>query len=657
MLNLNIAHTGLQASQLAMDTVANNIANADTEGYHRQVTALQERTPQLVQNMLLGSGVELDRIERAYSQIIENSLTANLSERSAAAATLEIVRQVESLLTPGSGSLPERVQVFFNELERLSANPDDRVQREIVLRSAVNMTSQLRTTMEGLAQLRGNVAAEIRSLVDGVNAKSGQIAELNQQVYSALARGLQPNDQLDLRGQMVNELAEVMDAELAEQGEAHSVVLLGGGTMMIGQRGINLQVTQDQAGNLTITEQGADEPLRIEGGRLAGLLAAHNTVIRDYEDRLQAFATALMTAFDRAHATGLGLNGPFDSLRSQRSIGDVTAPLDQAGALLPIEAGQLSISITDQATGERRTESLMIDPATQSLQDIATALSGIAHLEAIADSQSGTLAIVADAGYAFDFAGRLDTAADASAVTGTSRVSLSGSYTGTANDRLTFRAVGSGTIGVTEGLTVEVRNAAGSVLGTFDVGAGYEAGTSVHVVDGVRVTFTAGTLNAGDVFSTPVVADGDTSGLLAALGLNSFFVGAGASNIEVNSWLQEDSRRLATSHTGEPGDTRNLTRLVGVRYEQLTPLGSLTPEGFLASVTTAIGDQVRSAELVDEHVELLGQQLEAERDRYSGVDPNEEMIRMLHLQRAFQAAAKVITVAKQMMDELSQVIG
>jgi flagellar hook-associated protein FlgK len=657
MLNLGIAYSGIQASQLAMDTVAHNIANADTPGFHRQVALLDERAPQLIQNMLLGAGVELDSIQRAQSQIIETSLTANLSERSAATATLEVLRQIESLLTPGSGSLHDRVQGFFNELERLSANPDDRVQREIVLRSASNLTAQIRSTMEELAQLRGNVAAEIRSLAESINDRSGPIAELNQTVFSALARGMQPNDQLDLRDQMVNELAEIIDVEIAQQGDAHSIVLLGGGAAMIGQFGVTVEVAQDQAGNLVIRQPGADEPLRVQGGRLAGLLAAYNDVIPDYEQRIQAFATSLMAAFDGAHATGLGTAGPFASLRGQRTVDDVTVPLAQAGAVLPVQRGELSISITEQATGQRQTISLAIDPATQSLQDIAAALSSIAHLEAIADPQSGALAIVVDSGYAFDFAGRLDTAPDASAVTGTSRATLSGAYTGTANDRLTLQVVGSGTVGLTPGLTVEVRNAAGDLLASLDVGAGYEAGTSLEIADGVRVAFGAGTLNAGGAFSTTVVADGDTSGLLAALGLNTFFTGGGASTIEVNPWLQEDSERLATSHTGQPGDIRNLLRLIGVRDQESSSLDSLTPEAFLASVTTAIGDEVRSAGLVEENVQLLGQQLEAERDRYSGVDPNEEMVRMLQLQRTFQASAKVITIASELMAELLQTVG
>jgi flagellar hook-associated protein FlgK len=299
---------------------------------------------------------------------------------------------------------------------------------------------------------------------------------------------------------------------------------------------------------------------------------------------------------------------------------------------------------------------LTIDPTTDSLQDVAAALSAIDHLQAAVDSQTGTLQIWADPGFAFDFAGRLDPTPDPSAITGSARPAISGRFSGSANAAWTFDVVGSGSVGVTPGLTVEVRDAAGSLLASLDVGRGYEAGTGLTIADGVQVAFSAGTLNAGDAFAITAVAQPDTSHLLVALGLNTFFAGTDASSIAVHPLLLQAPELLAVARSGQSGDVDNLLRLIAARDTKLATLSAQTPEEFLAWTTGTVGDRVRSAELVFDQVELLGQQLDAERSSYSAVDPNEEMVRLVQLQQAFQAAAKLITVANETMAELLQTI-
>ncbi len=523
MLDLSIAYSGLRVSQLAMNVAANNIANVNTPGYHRQVVRPVEASPQEIANLLLGSGVDLEQIQRLRHQLLESALTANLSEQKSAAAGLEILQQVEALLSPGSGSLQDRVETFFNELERLTARPDDDLQRAIVIRSAEAMTSAIRSLMDGFGSLRNGVAAEAQSLVDTINARAVEISDLNNQIGQALARGLQPNDQLDRRDQLVNELAEIIDAEVARQGANHDVVVLGAGTAIIGEKPVPLQLSRDPAGQLELRQPGWDDPVHAVGGRLAGLLAAHNEMLARFENQIQTFTASLVQAMDRVHATGLGLTGPLTELRGSRSVTDVAAPLSTAGLAFPVSRGELFFSVTNLTSGQRQGFSLGVDPETQSLQDVAAAISALPHLQGIVDTATGMLTIQAESGFAFDFAGRLDTSPDASAVSGTARATLSGAYQGASNDTWTFQVLGGGSVGVTSGLQVAVRNTAGDLVATLNVGKGYEAGTRLEVADGVQIAFGPGTFNAGDAFSTRVASEGDTSGILAALGLNTFF--------------------------------------------------------------------------------------------------------------------------------------
>src|SRR5262249_10266481 len=150
-------------------------------------------------------------------------------------------------------------------------------------------------------------------------------------------------------------------------------------------------------------------------------------------------------------------------------------------------------------------------------------------------------------------------------ITGTFGVQLGGHFTGQQNDMYTYRVVGSGTVGVTTGLALEVRNAAGSLLGSFNIGDGYAAGSALTSANGVTVTLSAGTANDGDTFSSAVVAQPDAGNLLPALGLNSFFDGADAASIQVRSVLLSNPAQLAISQTGQPGDGANLQQIAALR--------------------------------------------------------------------------------------------
>src|SRR5690606_35822548 len=109
---------------------------------------------------------------------------------------------------------------------------------------------------------------------------------------------------------------------------------------------------------------------------------------------------------------------------------------------------------------------------------------------------------------------------------------IGGDYTGKVNDRYTFVAAGDGEIGVTPGLQVHVLDGNGQRVATLDVGAGYD-GQPLEVAHGVEVAFSAGQVSAStnQAFALDVLADPDTSDVLASLGLNTLFTGSTASDL------------------------------------------------------------------------------------------------------------------------------
>lgn len=649
MLNSFTAVSALRANAIALNTVANNIANANTPGYHKQSVLMTELPPNLVSNLQVGTGVKVQSIRRSYSELTERALTSNASELAASDARLATLNQIESVFTPGPGSLTDRTQKFFDELERLSANPGDVTQRGIVLRGAEALTDELHSSLSQLGRIKSSLRTEAEQLVRDLNSKADEIASLNKQIRIAEGGGANANDLRDRRDQLTNELAGIVDAELSTSGGGRGSVLLADRTLLIGERSVSLGIATSPEGETILVNAASGEQVPLTGGRLAGLFESINKIVPEFEAQLNEFSNGLIQQFNQTHATGVGASGPYDLLFGGRAVGDVSVPLAETQTDFPIAAGELTVTVTDAATGERRNTRLTIDPETQSLDDLAALLNGVDHLEASVNSSSRKITLRAETGFGFDFTGQLETTPDLTAVTGTSLPQLAGRYSGTQNDSFTFTVVGTGNVGVTDGLSVEVRNGNGDLLNTLDLGSTYAPGTDVEVSDGVRVSFGAGTLAAGDSFDASAIANSDTSGVLSALGLNEFFSGVSASDIEVDSALLNDPRRLAAARSTRPGDNDNVDRLITLRDEKLLRDGTRAFEGFLTETLGNIGDQVRDASLESDSLKASQQRITAEREAYSGIDPNEELVDLLKYQRAFEAASKTLSVMDELM--------
>jgi flagellar hook-associated protein 1 FlgK len=145
---------------------------------------------------------------------------------------------------------------------------------------------------------------------------------------------------------------------------------------------------------------------------------------------------------------------------------------------------------------------------------------------------------------------------------------------------------------------------------------------------------------------------GDSSGLLATMGVNTFWTGHGAATMDVNPVILADERLLATGKTTASGDTDNLLEMIALREQSVAASGTKTFDEFYRSVVGRLGTE---AQRVNDRQALhsdLAMRLENERQAVSGVSLDEEMTRMIQFQRAYQAAARVITVSDAMLDTL-----
>ncbi len=186
------------------------------------------------------------------------------------------------------------------------------------------------------------------------------------------------------------------------------------------------------------------------------------------------------------------------------------------------------------------------------------------------------------------------------------------------------------------------------------MGTGYGAGERFEVGDGVSLMLGGGTVVAGDSFTVPMVSNPDETGILSALGINSLFAGSEPGLFTVRNELRQNPERLASSATGLPGDAVNIASMATLRDVRVDTLGGRTFVEELADVTAESGLYVRAAESQSTQLQAFQARLQADRDAISGVDINQEMLEMMQTQRAYQAAAKYLSTADQMLEDLFQ---
>jgi flagellar hook-associated protein 1 FlgK len=162
----------------------------------------------------------------------------------------------------------------------------------------------------------------------------------------------------------------------------------------------------------------------------------------------------------------------------------------------------------------------------------------------------------------------------------------------------------------------------------------------------------AGELRLDAAAGFKVTFSEDSSGALAALGVNTFFTGTTAADISVRADLVADPSRLSTGGlvNGEPVDNAAALAVLAGRDGPIAALGNQTLGEFWDATTQGVGTRAASAKNAADAATLVSENLQAQRDSVSGVSVDEESINLITYQRQFQASARFISV----VDELTQ---
>ena len=662
MGSFEIGISGLQAAQTALEVIGNNIANAATEGYHRQEVELRPVDDLYTDGFLIGQGVELEAIVRQYNRFIEEQIVSqesNIAQLTKELEGLSILESAFGELT--TAAISTAIDDFFNSLHQLSERPTEVVYQNEVITCAESLAYQLRNLGSTISDLEERVYSEAQTAVEKVNILGSQIAELNGNIYMNSVKGNDVGNMCDQRDQLITELSRLVGiTTYARDYNVVDVVVLDT-PLVIGEIALELQIGLVANGeNFDLGIAPADTTLyntQLTGGELGGLFRLRNELIRGIGDDLDTLAQTIISETNKLHVQGVGSEGSFERL-----LGWTMASEDISDFVPPVVDGEtIYVRVTDLTTGAVIRYEIPVD-TSDTLTDITADFAAITGLSG-SQVNAGRLEIVADANYEFDFlpgvlaAPMENTVAEPNNNTMTGNVpeiNISGLYTGTDNLVYTCTINGTGTVGLGN-LTITVDDGVGGTV-TLNVGDGYVAGTVLEADNGIKISLGPGELNNGEHFRISAVANSDASGLLAATGVNCFFSGIGASSIDVCDFVKDNTGYIAVSKTVEMTDNANALAMARLGDTAMSALGQLTPKAFYRQIATNIGNDISVGEMREENAQGVWRNLCTQRDEISGVDINDEATKMLVFERMFQAMAKYIDSVSESLDTLMELM-
>lgn len=656
MSNYSIGISGIYAAQKALEVIGNNIANAATEGYHRQRIELSPAISRREGDLIFGGGVEVERIERMIDDFIEKELlrqSSLLGQVGTEVGTLWTVENALGELSAGGSGLNAAIDKFFSALRDLSAHPGESIWQNQAVSSGEAMAGQFRTLEEFLSTLETQIRLEAENVVERVNTLASQIAELNDSIERVEIASGSASSQRDKRDKLITELSELVAVETLSRAYGVVDVNIGGIPLVMGALSMELEAGLDESGSLGISILGESNYLtNIEGGKIGGLLSLKNDLIYDIHSDLNSLASVIIQQINQYHVQGVGSDGSFTGLTGRVMASENLADFDPS-----VTDGKIYIRVTNTSTSEITRNEITVDASSDTLSDIATDISNITGLNALV--VSSRLSITADANYKFDFLPCVLSSPTASTLTGTSppTISVSGIYTGTTNDTFEFTVSGVGSVGNgTLQLTVKDNGGAGSVVATLNIGSGYAAGDLLDVGNGIKISVGTGDFGAGDNFDVAAFADSDTSGVLAAVGINTLFSGSDAGDIGLRSDISASPGRVATGLGADMTDNTNVLRMAGLEEEAMSSLSSLTCGGFYRKLVTDLGQQISIKQMRQDNIEAMMQNLATQQGEVSGVNINEEAAQLLIFEQMFVAMAKYIATVKSSLSSLMEIV-
>ena len=609
---------GLRATQAQIGIVSRNVANAGTVGYVK-------RTLNTVTTGPGNSGVSLGTVGRTFDAAALRQLRLETSGAAYTSINSSVRTQLDKLYgTPGdAASLDGTFNTFTSSLQSLAADPSSAATRASVLGNAASLASRIGTIAQGVQDLRSAMESQLSQDTTQASSLLSNIASLNIHIAATNdANGRA--DFLDQRDQALNALSQLLDVQTVSQNDGTVTVTTGSGVTLV-DHGVTSALSFDGRGALTPEAAYSTDPSKrgvgavvaktpsgstidltatgaIRSGSIAAALEARDTILPQAQRQLDELAAGLSRSITDKSATSTQIAGGYSLDLSSLQAGNAvnltvnTASGPKSIILIPSNANPPSTidpSQTANANAAVASFTLSSNPATQAA-NIQAALRGL---------------------------------------------NIPGFTAGG------FSASASGSV-------VSITHTTASAI----TGAGAQ----------VTVPTSASDLQSGTAF--PLFVDGDgnkvftgafdprpqLTGIAQRLLVNPNVVSKPSALVQYGpSTLAGDTTRPTAILSALTGDSRVFASASGIGG--LDAPYTSTVSDFVSQVISTQGAAASTAQDLDQGQSVALATAQGRFASDAGVNIDEEMSKLIELQTAYSANARVLTAARDMLDTLLRI--
>ncbi|HAU1151350.1 TPA: flagellar hook-associated protein FlgK [Legionella pneumophila] len=645
---LNIAYSGLNAFQRALDVTGNNIANFKTRGYSRQSIQFTPIASNRYAGSYIGAGVSVASIYRNVDQFANAQVRSTLSYRTQYDAFYNQAIQIDKLLSQDGSSISVPLQTFFDSIGQLNSTPDSIATRGVVLKQSQLLAQQFNSLQIKLEEYERNSTLQVTESVKIINRITKELAEVNGKL---LGNNNIP-ELLDHRDELLKQLSGYTDLSIFDQGDGTISVGIASGDMLVAgtqQRDLVVGSGNDSIfGTKIFLSNGGNNQVditdRLTTGMLGGLIDYEKNVLGQASQLIGQMAIGLAQTFNAQHKLGMDMNSQIgkDFFTDFNSPGQMlkrsTASADNSGtAVLSVNISDISqvklsdydLIISDAGANELRlirksdgtsttltwSSSPPTPPAGQVVIDGMTIT--VNDLSQLANNDRYTL--TPTRGAAGDFALQIK---DAYEIALASPVKITASLNNTGQGQIIL----------------------GSVLNTAVVNKQFRIDfisdtqyNLVNVTDSTTTGPFAFVPNTNNVIQIP---DGITPSY----------------SVVLSGIPKSGDQFTADYNSGGFGDNRNGLILSNIQQNKIFSNGSENLFDRYGNLLAEVGGRTNQAKTSFESADILHKQALDFQDSKSGVNLDEEGANLLIFQQAYQAAGKLMEISNQIMNLLFDIM-
>ena len=212
---LNTAKSGMNVSQVAIQTTSHNISNINTPGYSRQRVNQSASSPYSMPGKnsnfgagQIGTGAQIDDVTRIRNSFYDYQYRSESHQYGSTSVKYEYFKNIEGIFNePSDTAISSSLNSFFNSWSELSKDPQSSGVKSVVIENGKYLSNSINSAFKRLESLEAGLDKQSEYIMDEVNSMLSQLDKLEKNIKIIQGSGKSPNDFLDQRDQLLDNLS------------------------------------------------------------------------------------------------------------------------------------------------------------------------------------------------------------------------------------------------------------------------------------------------------------------------------------------------------------------------------------------------------------------------------------------------------------------